>query len=60
MNQIAHIKKNVNQGAAGLNHSLLRSVMLCDKATKDYGLFLLSSFSFPFNTEKEHAVHWAV
>lgn len=55
-----HIKKNVNQRAAGLNHSLLRSVKICDKATKDYGLFLFPSFSFPFNTEKEHAAHWAV
>lgn len=55
-----HITKNVNQGAAGLNHSLLRSVKICDKATEDYGLFLFPSFSFPFNTENEHAVHWAV
>lgn len=55
-----HIKRNVNQGAAGLNHSLLRSVNICDKATKDYGLFLFPSFSLPFNTENEHAVDWAV
>lgn len=34
-----HIKKNVNQGAAELNHSLLRSVKICDKNHK--GLWVI-------------------
>lgn len=55
-----HIREYVNQDGPNGNLSLLRSVKIRDKATKDCGLALFLSSSLPFSTGKEHAVQWAV